>query len=148
MNDLWVDLLAPLTIVKLGWCVMAIITLIKCLGVWRPLYRVSIIAEAESTDEGLLSWIKVPVKIATGLAAIAALNLLAGLISLTIPPPDPQTALPGSWTQLLALAIPILLTLGAAIKIWLASTLRSSYKRVIATANGLPDKAAHLVESL
>lgn len=148
MNDLWVNLLAPLTIVKLGWCIMALITLVECIRVWRPLYKVSVIAQAESNDAGLLSWIRVPVKIAVGLATIATLNLLAGMVSLTFPPPPEPTTLRDSWTQLMALVIPITFMLSAGVKIWLAATLRSSYKIVISTSSGLPVKAARLVESL
>lgn len=147
MSDLWVDLFAPLTIVKLGWSIMALITLVECVRVWRPLYRVEIIANAEHDDAGLLAWIGVPVKIAAGLATIAALNLLAGLVSLAIPPPIPQPAIPGSWTPLLALCIPILFILAAVVTLILATILRAGYKRVVATA-GLPVKAADLIERL
>lgn len=148
MTDLWVNLLSPLTIGKLGWCGMALITLVECVRVWRPLYRIAIIARTESQDEGLLVWVKVPAKIAGGLAAVAALNLLAGMISLTFPPPPTQSALADSWTQLMALSIPVAFILSAAIKMWIASALRHGYKKVVTTSAGLPEKAAALVESL
>jgi hypothetical protein len=148
VNGLWVNLLAPLTIVKLGWCVMATITLIECLRVYRPLYRVSIIAQAESLDDGLLTWLKVPVKIALGLAGVAGLNLLAGLVSMTLQPPAVQPTLPDSWEQLVPLLIPIFFIVSAMVKMWIASVLRKGYKKVVTGATTLPEKAVALVESL
>lgn len=148
MNTLWVNLFAPLTLVKLAWCLMSAYSLIECVRVWHPLYKVSVIAQAESEDLGLLSWIKVPVKIATGLATIAALNLLAGLVSLTFVPPTSQASLPDDWTEFLAFVVPVTFIISALVKNWLARTLRTSYKQVIATSAPLPEKAAHLVESL
>lgn len=144
----WIDLLSPLTFVKLGWCIMALITLIECIRVWRPLYRIALIARVESKDEGLLVWVKVPAKIAGGLAVVALLNMLAGMVSLTFPPPTTQAALPDTWTQLLALSVPAAFIVSAAVKMWMASALRNGYKKVVSTTAGLPDRAARLVESL
>lgn len=149
MNDtFWINLLSPLTFFKLAWCIMALITLVECIRVWRPLYRIALIARAESKDEGLLVWVKVPAKIAGGLAAVALLNLLAGIVSLTFPPPTTQAALPDTWTQLMALSIPIAFIISAAVKMWMAASLRTGYKKVITTTAALPEKAAQLVESL
>lgn len=148
MNTLWVNLFAPLTLTKLAWCLMSAYSLVQCISVWRPLYKVSVIAQAESTDEGLLAWIKVPVKIAVGLAVITALNLLAGLVSLTFQPPTSQASLPDDWSEFLAFVIPVTFIISALVKNWLARTLRTSYKQVIATSAPLPEKAAQLVESL
>lgn len=148
MNGLWVNLFAPLTLVKLGWCIMALITLIECVRVWRPLYKVSVIAQAESHDVALLTWLRVPVRVASGLAMIAALNLTAGLISLSLAPPTVVAADFSSWDDLLPLAVPLTFIISAVVKMWIASTLRTSYKRVVATSNSLPEKAANLVESL
>lgn len=133
-----IDLLEPLTLVKLGWTFMALITFVVCLFVWRPLHKVSVIAHTEHNDPGLLAWVDVPLKIAAGLAAIAALNLLAGLVSLALPPPPPQPALPDVWAQLLTLVIPCLLILVAGVVLVLATILHASYKRVITTGKEAP----------
>lgn len=152
MNELWINLLAPLTIVKLGWCIMATITLVECLRVYRPLYRVYIIAQVEYANnesaDTLIAWLKVPVKIAQGLAGVAILNLLAGIVSLTLQPPTVQPTLPDSWEQLVPLLIPIFFILSAAVKMWLASVLRKGYKKVVTGSTALPQKAVAVVESL
>lgn len=148
MNTLWVNLFSPRTLVGLAWCAMSLYSLIQCMSVWRPLYKVSVIAQAESTDVGLLTWIKVPVKIATGLATIAALNLFAGVVWLTFQPSSGQAPFLDDWREFLAFIVPVTFIISAVVKNWLARTLRQSFKVVIATANPLPDEAARLVESL
>lgn len=134
MHDPW---LPPLIItVKVIWCLMAALTLVECIRVWLPMRYAARVSVRRTSDPILRAWLWVPVRVAGGLAAVAALNLAAGLVVLSTPlRPEVWLGL-GGWPAWASVAVPTLFIASALVKLYVASNLHKGYRRVVSVRMG------------
>jgi hypothetical protein len=129
-------------VVRVGWCGLALTTLVAALRVWWPIHCAAVRARRGS-DVRLADWSTAQASALLGFVAVAFLNLTAGVVSWSVPVRPDAHWPPKERVDWVPVLLPLIFVASAVVKLLIVLVVWRSYQRVTFDRGATTDQPVH-----